>query len=324
MLDILIPGLLPPPSPEVRLPRLERWLARARTAREPSRSAESWLARRFGLDPAPVAAVSLAVDEAPQPGQWLRADPVFARVERDSLVLHHSAALAITPDEARELVAALREHFARDGLEFRVPRPDRWYVRVPADEVPATTPLAEALGRDVFGRLPRGGGRINWAGAITEAQMLMSTHPVNIAREAARKLPVNALWFWGEGALPKQVPQIYRRVFARDTFAAGLAHLSSAALAPPPAAPRDIGTDGATLVVLDAAANALDAGNAQAWSCAADAIDTAWFGAMGEMLGRHGEVRIILPSAGDTCVASLDRRARWRIFRKPRPLSAHA
>lgn len=306
------------------MPQLERWLARAQTVREPSRSAEGWLARRFGLDPAPVAAVSLAVDEAPQPGQWLRADPVFARVERDTLVLHHAACLAITPDEARELVASLREHFASDGLEFRAPRPDRWYVRVPAGEVPASTPLAEALGRDVFGRLPRGGGRINWAGAITEAQMLMSTHPVNIARESLRKPPVNALWFWGEGALPERVPEIYRRVFAHDAFAAGLAHLSRAALAPPPAAPRDIGTGGAALVVLDAAANAINAGDAEAWHRAAAAIDTAWLGAMGEMLGRHGEVRIILPSAQDTCVASLDRGARWRIFRRPRPLSAHA
>ena len=146
MLDILIPGLLPPASPDVRMPQLERWLARAQTVREPSRSAEGWLARRFGLDPAPVAAVSLAVDEAPQPGQWLRADPVFARVERDTLVLHHAACLAITPDEARELVASLREHFASDGLEFRAPRPDRWYVRVPAGEVPEGAETATTVG----------------------------------------------------------------------------------------------------------------------------------------------------------------------------------
>ena len=158
LLDILLPGLLPAASLKTRLPQLERWLARAELAREPSRSLEAWLGRRYGLDPAPVAAVSLAVDEAPQPGQWLRADPVYARIERDTMVLHHGAVLAITPDEARALVASLRELFAGDGLEFHVPRPDRWYVRVPAGELPATTPLSQALGADVFGRLPRGTG----------------------------------------------------------------------------------------------------------------------------------------------------------------------
>ena len=288
------------------------------------KSAEAWLAARFGLPDAPVAAVSLAIDEAPQPGHWLRADPVFARVERDTLVLHHSAALAIEPDEARALVASLREHFAPDGLELRVPRPDRWYVRVPADEVPSTTPLPEALGQDVFGRLPRGKGRINWAQALTEAQMMLSTHPVNIAREAGRRPPVNAVWFWGEGSLPKDLPAAYRNVFAADAFAAGLAHLSGAALAPAPATAAGIDASGATLAVLDSAANALNAGDAESWNAAAQALDAQWFASMGDMLRRHGEVRIILPAARDTLVASLDRGARWRLFRKSRPLSSHA
>ncbi|HEX5129223.1 MAG TPA: hypothetical protein VFV90_05730 [Usitatibacter sp.] len=324
MLDILIPGLLPPALSELGLPHLERWLARADAVREPARSAEGWLAHRFGLEPAPVAAVSLAVDEAPQPGHWLRADPVFARVERDSLVLHHAAALGIGADEARELVASLRAHFAADGLEFHVPRPDRWYVRVPAGEVPATTALPEALGQDVFGRLPRGNGSINWAGALTEAQMLLSTHPVNIAREAARKPPVNAIWFWGEGTLPKEVPARYRNVFASDPFAAGLAHLSGAALAPAPSSPGAIASEGSVLLVLDAAAHALNAGNAEEWKAAALAIDAGWFAEMGGLLKRHGEVRIILPTARDTCVAALGRGARWRLLRRPRPLSTHA
>jgi hypothetical protein len=324
LLDLLIPGLLPNASEGVRLPHLERWIARADRAREPQRSAEAWLARRFGVEPAPVAAVSLAVDEAPQPGHWLRADPVFARVERDTLVLHHSASLAVAPEEARELVASLREHFAQDGLEFRVPRPDRWYVRVPADEVPVTTPLPEALGEDVFGRLPRGGGRINWAAALTEAQMILSTHPVNAAREGGRRPPVNAIWFWGEGALPKALSAAYDQVFASDPFAAGLAHLSGATLAPPPASASGLQARGRALVVLDAPATALHAGDREAWGHAARAIDAAWFATLGETLGRHGEVRVVLPGLRDTLVARLGRGARWRLLRKARPLSAHA
>jgi hypothetical protein len=323
LLDLLIPGLLPDAAPAARMPHLERWLARADITREPGAGAEAWLAGRYGLDPAPVAAVSLAVDEAPQPGQWLRADPVYARIERDTLVLHHAAMLAIEPEEARALVAALRELFGADGLEFHAPRPDRWYVRVPAGELPRTTPLGEALGRDVFGRLPRGEGRINWAAALTEAQMMLATHPVNLAREAARRPPVNAVWFWGGGSLPRDVAPAYARVFATDPFAAGLAHLSGAVLAPPPASLRELEVAPSTLVVIDVAAAALDAGDAAGWRSAVESLDERWFAGLGSYLA-HGTVRLVMPARTDACVATLTPRARWRLFRGSKPLAAHA
>lgn len=319
LLHLLVPGLLTPASPEARLPNLERGLARADISREPGASAEAWLARRFGLQGVPVAPVTLAVDEAPQPGQWLRADPVYARIERDTLVLHHAAHLAIAPEEARALVASLRELFAPDGLEFRVPHPHRWYARVPAGELPATTPLAEALGADVFRRLPQGKGRINWASALTEIQMMLATHPVNLAREAERRPPVNAVWFWGEGSLPAEVAPAYRHVFADDPFAAGLAHLAGATLAPPPRTLRELPALDATLVVLDGAAAALDTGDAGRWRAAAEALDADWFAGLGAR-----PARLVLPSRSDTCVATLTPAARWRIFRARKPLAAYA
>ena len=304
-LDLLVSGLLPPAA-SLRLPHLERWLARADITREGEHGAEEWLARQFGLLGAPVAAVTLAVDEAPQPGQWLRADPVYARVERDSLVLHPAAVLEIEPDEARALVASLRELFSPDGLDFHVPRPDRWYVRVPQGELPVTTPLTEVLGRDVFGRLPRGEGRINWASAMTEIQMLFATHPVNLAREAARRPPINAVWFWGGGSLPEGVTSPYREVFADDPFATGLAHLASVPVAAVPGSLDHVDANGYALVVLDPDAPDLDA---------------AWFG---KVRAAARPVRIVMPAQTGTVVATLTRSSRWRIFRSARPLSTYA
>ena len=324
LLDILIAGLLPGAPDSPRLPHLERWLARADISREAPGHAEAWLAGRYGLEGLPVAPIALAVDEAPQPGHWLRADPVFARVERDSLVLHHAAALAITAEEARDLVASLRGHFAADGMEFHVSRPDRWYVRVPADEVPSTTPLPEAIGQDVFRRLPRGGGRINWASALTEAQMMLSGHPVNVARESRRQPPVNAIWFWGEGQLPRELAKPYARIYATDSFAAGLGHLSSAIVAPVPASMAALETADPALVVLDALAVAAYAGDLESWTRSARELDQRWLAPLGEVLSRGVAVRLVLPAARDTCVATLNRAARWRLFRRPRPLSAHA
>jgi hypothetical protein len=206
-------------------------------------------------------------------------------------------------------VGALRELFAPDGIEFRVPRPDRWYARVPKEELPETITLAEALGADVFGRLPRGSGRINWASALTEIQMLFSGHPVNVAREEAGKPPINSVWFWGGGSLPAGIRSPYSSVHANDAFASGLAHLASVRLAPLPQSLEALDAREPALVVLDPA-GAQD--------------DEAWFAGMRAAIGRFHPVRLVLPARKETLVATLTPASRWRLFRAARALASYA
>src|SRR5687768_12456138 len=237
-LDLLIPDLLLPadasPAPRaLRLPSLEKWLARADVAPVPGNDPIEWLASAYGLPaPVPVAAIALAGEEAALPGTWMRADPVHLRIDHDSLKLHDASILEVTREESAALVAALQAHFVSDGLEFHARAPDRWYVRVPVDEVASTTPLARALRRDIFGLLPTGGRRINWRSAITEAQMVLGAHEVNAHREAAGRPPINSVWLWGEGALPAEVSKPYALVYADDVFARGLGVLSGAEVRP--------------------------------------------------------------------------------------------
>jgi hypothetical protein len=322
-LDLLIQGLLPPAAPSFRLPQLERWLARADLARDPAPDAETWLARRFGLAEAPVAPVTLAADDAPAEGAWLRADPVYARAERDTMVLHDATVLEVTSAEADALIAALQGHFAGDGLEFRAPFPDRWYVRVPEGELPRTTPLARALGRDTFGLLPEGTGRINWLSTITEAQMLLASHPVNLAREAARRPPVNSVWFWGGGHVPRVEAPPYASVHSDDPFARGLALLGAMAPHLPPARLRDLAADpGESTLVTLAPVRQLD--REHAWKGLASLLDLEWAGSFADALARFGTVRLVLPTGSDTLVATLEPGARWRWWRRARALSTHA
>lgn len=42
------------------------------------------------------------------------------------------------------------------------------------------------------------------------AQQILATHPVNLARQAQGKLPINAVWFWGGGTLPK-LPSFFQQ-----------------------------------------------------------------------------------------------------------------
>ncbi len=321
---LLLPAGAPPALRALRLPALERWLARADVETAPERTADAWLAARFGLEaPAPIAAIALAGDDAPRTGTWLRADPVHFRVDRDRATLHHTAILDIARDEADGLVDALRSHFAPDRLALVAPTPERWYLRVPAEEMPATTPLEDALGRDMLKLLPRGGGRLNWPAAFTEAQMVLGAHAVNAEREVRGDPAVNSVWFWGEGAAPATVAKRYGRINATDAFARGLAKLSGAALAPAPARLAEVGTgDEPILVVLDDLTRPWHRGDAGAWKSAAERLDRDWFDALGDAIKRFGEMRLILPSLAGTRVASLTLSSRWRWFRRGLPLHA--
>jgi hypothetical protein len=332
-LDLLVPDLLlPVDAPEAlrsqRLAALESWLARGHVRRVPQRGLEAALSAAFGLPgPAPIAAVTLAADAGSGRGTWLRADPVHLRVGQDAVALQHCAFLGVTRDEANALVAALQQHFTSDGLEFHAPTPERWYVRVPAGEMPRTVPLPEALGRNVFRLLPEGSGRINWPGAITEAQMLFSQHPVNQARESAGRAAINSVWFWGEGDLPAEVASPYALVCADEPFAAGLGQLAGVRTV---AAPRDLAAidavreDESVLVVLDSLTTALRQGDGEAWKREARALEDTWFAEIDRAIRRFERVSLVLPGPRDTLIATLTAATRWRWFRSRKPLATHA
>ncbi|MEO7743674.1 MAG: hypothetical protein ABIR98_12105 [Usitatibacter sp.] len=331
-LDLLVPDLLPlgdEPSAhdELRMPALERWLTRADRARRSETTPDELLASAYSLAaPRPVAAVSLCADEGHHEGNWLRADPVHLRVGQDAVSLHHSAVLGVTRDEANALVAELQALFRGDGLEFRAPVPERWYVRVPEGELPTTIALDAALGRNIFGLLPQGEGRINWRSAITETQMVFSGHEVNQRREAQGLPAINSVWFWGGGAMPAGVSKPYALVYADDPFARGLGILSSTRVAP---LPRDATTLDAVpagqtvLVVLDSLTAASRRGDRAAWKKAAEKLDDDWFVGLADAVERFEAVRIILPARNDTLVAHVTAGARWRWLRKRKPLAAH-
>ena len=326
--DLLVPADAPAAMRELRLPWAERWVARAAPQRVALRGLDAWLTRAFAVpEPSGIAAITLAADDQPRPGNWLRADPVHLRIGQDAVALHDAAVLDVTPAEAAALVAALQAHFESDGLEFLAPAADRWYVRVPDGEVPATTPLANALGRNVFGLLPKGSGRINWASALTEAQMVLASHAVNAAREEAGRPAINSVWFWGEGAAPAKVESAYALVYARDAVARGLGRLAGTRTLPPVesfALVDAVRTTEWVLVVEDRLTTALRAGGEAAWASAANALDDAWFADLGRAAQRFDGVRIVLPGPRDTLVATLSPRSKWRLFRARKPLVTHA
>jgi len=331
-LDLVVPDLLlaagaPPRLAAARLRHAEKWLARAEHALDPAAGTLAWLAAVHGLaEPAPYAAVALAGEGRDAAGDWLRADPVHLRIDQDSVILHDASVLDLAREESDALAATLRGHFARDALTLDAVAPQRWYVRVPEGELPVTVPLDRANGHNVFGRLPKGGHRVNWPALLTEAQMLLAEHAANAAREPA-KPAANGVWFWGEGAALASVERRYAIVHAREPFALGLARLSGAEAREPPAAIADVDLVRAgesALVLLDALTAPLHRGDEDAWIAAAEALDERWFAGLEKAVERFGAVRLVLPLGERVRIATLTPSARWRWYRPRKPLAAHA
>jgi hypothetical protein len=293
--ELIASGLFRAPE-GARLPALELLLARGRASEADPRSYEDWLGEAFGVEPLPAGALTAAAE-----GFWLRADPVHLRLLRDRMVLIPVAGLQAA--EAAQLAATLNRHFAGTH-EFRCPAPDCWAVRT-APAAIDTLPTREMAGRDVDPHLPRA----PWPALLNEIQMALHEHPVNESRE----LPVNSVWLWGAGELPRAASCEWRSVTATEPLALGLARIAgvgqralhrtaSAWLA-------DMPEDGRHLVILDAAPEALEAD---------------WFAPLHEALksGRIGLLSVQVPDAGLTFeIARSDLRRFWR---RPRALASHA
>ena len=209
---------------------------------------------------APLAALGAGFD--PEASWVLRADPVSLVAGRTDVVL--AARIDdLDGDETRALLATLNTHFHGDGLAFHAPRPDAWFVLADVAPELATTPLSVVRGA-IFPWLPTGADAGRWRRWLSEMQMLLHEHPVNIAREAGGKVPVTGIWISDGGRLAKGVSAptmtMYAIHNAAGDVARGLAQSSGAtAFAPPPDFAALSMQDNAT-VVLDRtrAANASD------------------------------------------------------------------
>jgi hypothetical protein len=240
-----MPGLLGPqpvysqlsPADKPDLKLLEILLSRARVNHGPQKDWLAGLFRLFDLQSEkseyPVAAVTAAYDGLDTTnGWWLRADPVYLQPDRTQAVLVASDALQLQAEESAALVETLNQHFAADGWHFHAPHPQRWYLRLDAADAIATTPLHEVMGQSVRPHLPHGDNQREWHGRWNELQMLLHNHEVNTQRAEAGKMPVNSVWFWGEGKLPPGGSAPWDQVYSNDAVVRALALFCDVECAP--------------------------------------------------------------------------------------------
>ena len=272
----------------LRLPALETLLARGARTTCAAEGLEAALCGELGIarqSDYPLAPITLEDDGgAAGTDYWLRADPVHLRVMRDRIVLADSGVLEISRQESEALAQSVAKHF---GAAFSpVPlRPERWYVRFGATPRLLTTPVSNAVGRDISPLLPQGEEAGAFRTLLNELQMLLFEHPVNQAREARGELPINSLWLWGGGRKPV-VDRAGIVLYAQDAGARALGRFCHADLHTLPSRMELKPLTMHGVCLLDQLVSAGQYGDAYGWREAIRALEGDWFEPLRQSLGR--------------------------------------
>lgn len=341
-LTLVIPDLIPTRSEgdladlyrDLHLPDLAFLLGRATRRSAPGASLEAWLCERFGVsgDPdLPIAALTLLADHGdPGTAFWMCADPVHLQAQQDRLVLFDADALAISRAEAEQLLHALNEYFADTACTFLSLRPERWYARLPAAIDIETRALPDVAGRSINTHLPAGAQGAQLRKLMNEAQMLLHDHPVNRAREARGEPTINSVWVWGSGRRPGVDARPYTHLWTGNPVAQGLALASHTPWSELPAGGHALfdmaAGAGAHLIVLDGLRGAAARGEREAWQQALRTLEEKWFRPLAHACRKGRLKRLALHALGPRHSTSftLDARARWKFWRRARPLQHYA
>ncbi len=254
----------------------------------------------------PSAAVTRSGD-AGQPARdfWLHLQPMHFAAGLDRLtavVLHGST--GVSRAELAELEPTIGAHLRAAGLQLVTTAQDDWLVRsdraldvqTVTPETAASIPLEQAM--------PRGRDAPALRRLLTELQMLLHEHPVNVER-LRRGLPeINAVWLHGAGAIGELQRYALPQAFGDDLYLRGIYRLNEGEVT---AAPVDAQ---ALLARLQSRAVAVVAADD------VDVLEAAWIAPLARALAAGSLARLeIVIDRWDVTVA---RHSLLKFWRRPR------
>lgn len=331
-LTLLIPDLLPPPGAERitadTAPILRSMCGRGTAQLFASVDIEIWLCQAFEVEKQmnwPVAPLTALVDALPaESGCWIRADPVHLQLQRNRSVLLAAPLLEPTAAEAAALTDTLNAHFAADGIRIAAPHPARWYINHPDAAVIPGPALSGVAGRP----LPRTQLGGHWHRWLTECQMLMHEHAVNISREQRGLPAINSLLLWGGGSKPAVPGRHFSHVWSADPLATALAVQSGAesSIQPNTAAAwlgtlsgKSVTAGARHLIILEHVLHAARYGGPDPWMQSVAALEDGWFAPLWSALGKSIEALDIVATNPDQCMRMVLRPADKMKFWKRTP-----
>lgn len=358
---LFIPDLIwPEPADEatftgLHCPTLAGWLARARLDRTAPNATvraetvaetafESQLSQLFKQPAnAPFGTLRLLGETLGSgesyPNGWHCADPVHLRFHQERIILADASRLGIRAEEAEAIISTLNHEFAGRG-RFHAAHPERWYFQaegataIPPQGQAATAPnlplaseapLSTVAGRRLLMQSASDPATKQLRQLQNEIQMILHLHPVNTAREEAGLSPINGLWLWGGGKLPRQASVDFDSVWSNHPLARGLACFAERDCHPVPESFATVLHEHeyhVPLLVLDPLQQATLYEDGDAWRDALHHLEMHWFAPLQQALAA-GQVDVIhLYSSGiyGPLHWQITPLQRWKFWQRPQPL----
>ena len=204
---------------------LRVWLARSDLTREPGPTESlARVVQELG-SPYPelgLAALRMWGQTGERPTHWIAAaDPVYLEPRLDHLVLHALRRVGVIPTEMSALIDHLQAKLAGDqkyGFMYLGPYS---YLSATSPIATAGVPAYVVDSREPDEFLPSGEDSAEFRNLLSEIEMALHEHEVNLNREANGNPPVNSLWLWGGGTAPEQETRALPPLFSDDALIRG-------------------------------------------------------------------------------------------------------
>lgn len=157
-----------------------------------------------------------------RPTVWIAAaDPVYLEPRLDHLVLHALRGAGIRSADLRALFDHLQETLADDRRFGFARLGSNGYLRAERPISTAAVPSYVVDQREPGEFLPSGEHTAMHRNILSEIEMAMHEHEVNLQRMEAGKQPVNSLWLWGGGKAPEKTTRPQPPLFTDDPLITG-------------------------------------------------------------------------------------------------------
>ncbi len=206
-LSLVVPGLLDIPVGEFdpdflssRLAGINYCLTHANRVDTPVTTLDETIAECLGLGQRSLPMVqAMSESDLYSPGRSMLLEPVYLKPDISNVTVFPIERTAETAEQIGELVAALQYVFS-DDLEATAVNDWVHLVRFKTLQAPDYYPHPlSILGKTINRYVEQAKNDLDWYRLLTEIQMYLHDHPVNLDRQDKGLYPINSFWFWGGG-----------------------------------------------------------------------------------------------------------------------------
>ncbi|MEL7186771.1 MAG: hypothetical protein AAFN50_10140 [Pseudomonadota bacterium] len=157
-----------------------------------------------------------------RPTGWIAAaDPVYLEPQMDYLCLHALRRTGVPASEMRTVVDHLQTTLGYDKSVGFIRLGSYGYVSSQKPFATSHVPAYVVDQQEPGEYLPSGEETALHRNVLSEIEMALHEHPINLERIEAGKQPINSLWLWGGGMAPEAKAKPQPPLYSEDALLTG-------------------------------------------------------------------------------------------------------